>query len=126
MARGKSRLQLHHTINVSAPRKFAMLSKTSTRIRKVLTSTSAPSPNITGTEDNPDELPTVPTFDFEPELNPTIIDYPAGLHVKPKAKRYQNSVCFLSVYFGKVVLTCYRMPHYLPGGSIDKNIWIWF
>lgn len=96
----KTRLQTYHTRDIeSLEQKSVLLSNTSKRLRRVVTSVPTP---VSHTQ-NPDgddgraEMMVDEGMDLGADDNVNVtsftdFEHPAALHVRTKAKRYQNSV----------------------------------
>lgn len=93
MAKGATRLQKHFI--KPEQRKFTTTTNTSTRLRKVYTLVSTPTKSPPqSNEAVTDPEPTIlhDLMEEQPEPPSIEVDIPAGIHVRTKAPRYQNSV----------------------------------
>jgi hypothetical protein len=94
----KTRLQTYHAKDVgSVERKSVLLSNTSKRLRKVVTSVPVPASSHTEKLDGDAEMIVDEDMDFHADVNTdstslTDLEHPAALRIRTKAKRYQNSV----------------------------------
>ena len=102
----KKRLQTHHTKDVrSLKKKSVLLSNTSKRLQKVVTSVSTLASHTQepdGDDDGQAEMMADNGMDVHADANTNVtsctdFEHPAALHVRTKAKRYQNSVCALCI-----------------------------
>jgi len=92
MAKKKTRLQTHHA-STEPQRQFAILSNTRNRVRRVLTTATTSSSHLAGANDDHSTLDMQIDTDLSYSATRSENELPAGIHVKQRAKRYQNSVC---------------------------------
>ena len=98
MARGKTRLQTHYAQPGPPRRRVQTSSNTSTRVRRVFTTITTSTSNSHASDDEHQQSPIdgVPFDDTFTPVIPADVANPTGIHVRVKAKRYQNSVCISS------------------------------
>jgi hypothetical protein len=103
----KARVQTSHAKDLkSLEQKSILLSNTSKRLRRVVTSVPTPeSHSQKHDNDDPSEMMVDDGVDLCHDANPNVtsctdFEHPAALRVRTKAKRYQNSVReFISLLF---------------------------
>lgn len=126
MAKNGTRLQKHYTKPIQ--RKTVTTSNTSTRLRRVYTLVSAPEPqpleNDSVVMDPLDAMnhPDMVSEQLSEPMSPEI-DCPAGINVRVKPPRNENSVsCF--IILSNICILLFRTRHYSLGRNIVRIIWI--
>lgn len=127
MAKGTTRLQKHYATPVQ--RKFTTFSNTKTTLRKVVTLVSNPEATSRSDEAAQDLPPasmdaeSYSSVEGQPDPLAIEVDCPAGIRVRPKAPRNENSVSsellkrmfYLITYVGRTITYLESLPTELLG-----------